>query len=54
MIDISAVNSIKSCGLNYRQFKVFLDETERDMVTLCTILKFNGLAKVRFCHIFYH
>jgi hypothetical protein len=54
---VSAVNVIKSRGLNHRLFKTFLDKIKSEygnIVILCTTLKFTGLVKARFCNVFYH
>jgi hypothetical protein len=54
MNDVSAVNFIRSWGLNHRQFKVFLDEIKSEYGDKCTSVKFTGLAKVKFCNVYCH
>jgi hypothetical protein len=51
--DVSAVNFIRSRGLNHRQFEALSDDIEiehGDILYFCAV----GLAKVRFCNVFCH
>jgi hypothetical protein len=42
---VSAVNFIRSCGLNHRQFKVFLDEIQSEYVDVVYYSEVHWLSQ---------